>query len=188
MVRGAVVDRATVVRGVVAGGCAWLCAALVTLATVAVAVSGPLVAAAPTWKVTCWYLHAAHAGRIVERAVGPGVTGERTYDLLGTTAGPVALLVAIPPLSVLVVAFLLARWQGAETTRSGGLVGATLALGYPLGALAAAGVSGHVVGDPVVAVAYRPQLSARSLAVAVASPLAVGAVGGAVAGWLRGRR
>jgi len=188
MVRGAAVDRAVVLRGVVAGGCAWLCASLVTLATVAVAVSGPLIGAAPTWKVACWYLHAAHAGRLVERAVGPGVSGERTYDLLGTTAGPVALLVAIPPLSAVTVGFLVARWRRAETPRSGGLVGATLALGYPLGALAVAGLSGHVVGDPVVAVAYRPRLSALSVAVAVASPLAFGAVGGAVAGWLRGHR
>jgi len=181
---GRTLDRLVVLRAALVGVCAYACAYAVTYATVVVAAPAEVGEGAPTWKVAGWLLHLAHFGRVAERPVGAAAPDATTYGLLSATDGSLVLLVVVPPLSTALAGFLLVWWLGANTPRRGAVLGALVAVGYPLGTLAVAGGTTHVTGDPIVAVEVRPLVSAVSVATSVAYPVAFGAVGGAVGGWL----
>ncbi len=186
--RGWAVDRLVVVRAALVGACAYACAYAVTYATVVVAATAAVGEGAPTWKVAGWLLHLAHFGRVAERPVGPAAAPDRTtYGLLSAADGSLVLLIVVPPLSAALAGFLLVWWIGANTPRRGAVLGALVAVGYPVGTLAVAAGATHVTGDPIVAVEVRPLLSAVSVATSLAYPVAFGAIGGALGGWVWAR-
>ncbi|MFC7079707.1 hypothetical protein [Halorussus caseinilyticus] len=176
------VRRGTLARGAVAGVGAWLLGYLLAYVWKARAVSEALEGvgfvsrllggeAIPAWKGVTWLFLNAHF--VATRF--PTVTGGTRTTNVVTGEGGSTLLLALPPLLLLVAGAV------AAYGRPGGLAaGAALALGYlPLSAMAAF-VTTHAIGDTWAAISADP-VTAILLA-GVVYPAAFGAVGGVVVG------
>ncbi|MFB6112734.1 MAG: transporter [Halodesulfurarchaeum sp.] len=131
----------------------------------------------PVWKAVGWLFYNAHTVPIRLPALGQGHV---TRSLIGNGGAP-SLLYVVPPILLLVAGSWVAWWDGAEGFGRGGLVGASVAIGYVVLAIVGVFVFRYTVGGIVVG----SDLVRAILLVGLVYPLVFGAIGGGVTAEIR---
>ena len=183
-------DRATALRGAVAGVAAFLLGYVLTYAWRAPSVNDSLrglnviaellgIDAIPTWKGVAWLFYGAHgvATRFPTAAGGTELANvvEQSGD------GTVALLYVLVPAVLVLAGAAVVRLTDVRETAAAAMAGAAVAIGYVAVALAGVFRSAHAIGDTGASIAPDPVTGV--LLAGVLYPVVFGALGGALASY-----
>lgn len=129
----------------------------------------------PAWRAVGWLFFNMH----YVRTQIPGLGGTRTQNFITSSDFSTALF-AVPVILLLATGFLLAWTRGPMDVRTGAVDGATVAVGYAAAAIAGVFVFGVTRGDATIS----PDPITGVLLAGIVYPLVLGAVGGALAGFV----
>jgi hypothetical protein len=176
--------RATLARGTAVGAIGFVLGYLVTWILAGakaanLAVQGPFGGSVPDWKAVLWVFYDSHfVGTRTPQVFGPGGGLWGGGDLIDTVGLlGVEYLYAVPVIVLLIAGAVVATLVGSTSPRQGMIAGMTLAVGYLAVTVLALFVAtqGGVAPSPLRAVVIA----------GVVYPVALGAIGGAVAGLYR---
>lgn len=129
----------------------------------------------PAWQAVGWVFFNAH----YVRTQLPGVGGTRTHNFV-TSGDLSSLLFAVPIVILLATGFAIAWTRGPTNVRAGTLDGATITIGYAAAAIAGVFLFGVTRGDASIS----PDPITGVLLAGIVYPLVLGALGGALAGFV----
>lgn len=175
--------RSTLARGTAVGVLSFALGYLLTWVlagtrTASLVVQGPLGGAVPNWRAVLWVFYDSHfVGLRTPEVFGPGGGmrgGGEVVDTVGLLG--VEYLYVVPVAVLLAAGALVASSVGAATARRGLEAGTTVGIGYLVAA---------VLGLFVASQSGVAPSTLRALVVAgVVYPVVLGAIGGAVAGYV----
>lgn len=188
------VDANTLLRGGVAGAVAFLLGYVLTYAWKAPAVQDALsgvnalaslvgARTVPTWKAVGWLFFNAHV--VVTRVPAVG-GGDRMVNFIATSNdGSLVLLYVLVPVLLVLAGIAVARYDRADRPATGAAAGAAVTAGYlPLSVVGALAFR-HAFGQGVT---VAPDLVTAVAVAGVVYPAFLGALGGAIWGWLGARQ
>ena len=128
----------------------------------------------PPAQAVGWVFYNAH---FVDTEID--VFGQRTVNFIAESdGGSMTFLYAVPPILLVLAGVAVATYVAAEGPVAGAASGALVTLGYLPAAIAGRFAVTYTVGDSTVA----PDLVTAVLLAGAVYPLALGAIGGAIAG------